>query len=165
MNDTPPPASRIVEGRRDCQDAIRSALAQAAAQGCREMWFCDVDYAWWPLNERAVIEALTAWAYSHRKLTVLAQTFDLVPRQHPRWVDWRRQWSHIVECRALEEIEPGQVPCLVLAPGVVMVRIHDTIHHRGRVSHAADDAIRCREIVDAVLQRSVESFPATTLGL
>ena len=165
MADTTPPADGRIDGLGQCQDALRGALAEAAARGCREMWFCDLDYVAWPLSERSVIESLSAWAYSHRKLTVLAQTFELMPQRHARWVAWRRQWSHIVECRALEELEPGQVPSLLLAPGVVTVRIHDSVHHRGSVSHALDDAVRCREIVDAVSQRSVESFPATTLGL
>jgi hypothetical protein len=33
------------------------------------------------------------------------------------------------------------------------------------VSTEIADAVACREAIDAVLQRSVESFPATTLGL
>jgi peptidyl-tRNA hydrolase len=156
---------RLLDGRHAFQQAIREGIAAAAAEGCREMWFCDAHYGDWPLSERAVIETLSAWAYSHRKLVVLAHTFEQFPKRHARWVEWRRQWSHIVECRALEEIESAEVPCLLLAPDVVTVRIHDAVRHRGTWSRALDDAIRARELVDAVSQRSVESFPATTLGL
>jgi hypothetical protein len=96
---------------------------------------------------------------------MLASTFDEIVRRHARWIDWRRQWSHVVECRSLEEIEIQQVPTLLLAPGVVTVRIFDTVHHRGSVSHDPADAIRCRELIDTLCQRSSEAFPSTTLGL
>jgi hypothetical protein len=33
------------------------------------------------------------------------------------------------------------------------------------VSGRATDQVECRETIDALLQRSVEAFPPTTLGL
>ena len=57
------------------------------------------------------------------------------------------------------------MPTLLLAPGVVTVRLFDREHVRGSVSHDPADAIRARELVDAISQRSSEAFPATTLGL
>lgn len=160
-----PAPHRVFTGRSEFFEAIGGAFADIAAAGCREVWIADVDYADWPLGERDVVESLTRWAMSHRKLTVLAQTFDEVPRRHPRFAEWRRQWSHAVECRQLDDIEPGEMPTLLLAPGVVTVRLFDHVHLRGSVSSEAADAIRCRELVDAISQRSVEAFPATTLGL
>jgi hypothetical protein len=156
---------RMLTTRAECLDAIRATLADAARVGCRELWLCDVDYAAWPLGERAVVEHLSRWAGSHRRLTLFAASFESLPQCHPRWMAWRRQWSHVVECRALEDIEPGQVPSLLLAPGIATLRIFDTVHWRGSVSRAKADAIRCQETVDALMQRSVESFPATALGL
>jgi len=158
-------AHRILSSRGECQDAFRRAFAEAARVGCRELWLCDVDYADWPLSERAVIESLSQWAYSHRKLTMLAATYEEIVRRHARWVDWRRQWSHVVECRSLDQIEANQIPTLLLAPGVLTLRIFDNVHHRGSVSHDPADAIRCRELVDVVCQQSSEAFPSTTLGL
>jgi hypothetical protein len=158
-------AHRVLATRGECLDAIRATLADAARVGCRELWLCDVDYADWPLGEREVIESLTRWAYGHRRLTLFAAGFETLSQRHPRWLEWRRRWSHVVECRALEETEPGRVPSLLLAPGVATLRIFDTVHWRGSVSAAEADAIRCRETVDALMQRSVESFPATALGL
>jgi len=174
MNDTTndgaaAPASgaphRILTTRGECQQALRDAFAEAARIGCRELWLCDADYSDWPLSERAVIDSLSQWAYSHRKLTLLAHGFDEIVRRHARWIDWRRQWSHIVECRQLEVVEPGQVPTLLLAPGLVTVRIFDPVQQRGSVSHDPADAIRCRELVDDLWQRSSDAFSATTLGL
>jgi len=156
---------QVLATRGACREAIRATLAEAARAGCRELFLCDVDYADWPLGERAVIDSLTRWAYGHRRLTLFAVGFEALSQRHPRWLQWRRRWSHVVECRALEETEPGRVPSLLLAPGVATLRIFDTVHWRGSLSLAEADAIRCRETVDALMQRSVESFPATALGL
>lgn len=164
MNDAPAPY-RILTSRREFVDAIRQAFADIAAVGCRDVWIGDADFADWPLGERPLIEHLTRWAMAHRRLIVLAQSFDDIVRRHPRFAAWRRQWSHVVECRQFEDAEPGQMPTLLLAPGVVTVRLSDRVSWHGSVSHRHADAIQCRELVDAISQRSAEAFPATTLGL
>jgi hypothetical protein len=159
------PRSTLITSRLEFHDALRRAFAEAADAGCREIWLCDDDFADWPLNERGVVEQLTRWAAAHRSLTVVARHFDEVARRHARWVEWRRQWSHIVQCRANNELEAGQMPMLLLAPGAASVRLFDAVHYRGSVSRVAADAVVWREVIDAVLQRSEEAFPATTLGL
>ena len=159
------PQHSLISSRREFHDALRSAFAEAAAVGCREMWLCDVDFTDWPLNEVAVIENLTQWAEAHRKLTMLAQTFDEIPRRHARWVAWRRTWSHIVECRSNNELEAGQMPTMLLAPGLFTIRLVDPVRYRGSVSRNAADAVQGRELIDAVMQRSEEAFPVTSLGL
>ena len=97
------PTSRLITTRLGFHDALRDAFAEMASVGCREAWISDETFADWPLNERAVIERLTQWAQSHRKLVVVARHYDEVLRRHARWVDWRRQWSHVVECRAFPD--------------------------------------------------------------
>jgi len=156
---------RMLSSQGEFQDALRAAFEQAASEGCREIWLSDTDFSCWPLGESAVVEHLAAWAMSHRRLTVLAQHYDDVARRHPRWVTFRRQWSHVVTCRALEEAEPGAIPCMFLAPGVVTVRLFDADTCRASVSSDVADAVRAKEALDAVLQRSAEAFPAATLGL
>lgn len=151
--------------RLEFHDAVRAAFADAAAQGCREVLLCDDDFADWPLNERELIEHLTHWAGAHRKLTLLARSFDEVARRHARWVAWRRTWSHVVECRANNELEAGQMPTLVLMPGLLSLCLVDKIHYRGSVSRQVADAVRAREQFDAVFQRSEDSFPVSKLGL
>jgi peptidyl-tRNA hydrolase len=155
----------LITTRGEFQDALHRAFADAAAIGCRELWLCDTDFADWPLGERAVIEQLRQWAGSQRRLTLIATTFDEVVRRHPRWVDWRRQWSHVVHCRANTEIETGAMPTVLLAPGLCSVRLSDRVHYRGRWSREAADEVLCRELIDAVSQRSEETFPATATGL
>jgi hypothetical protein len=155
----------LITTRGEFHAALRLAFAEAAASGSRELWLCDDDYADWPLGERDVIDALARWAASSRRLTVLARSFDEVARRHARWVEWRRRWAHIVHCRTNNELEAGDMPTLLLASGTLSVRLSDPVHHRGLVSHAKVDEIRCKEMIDAVSQRSTDAFPATTSGL
>ena len=155
----------LITTRAEFHDALRRALAEIAAAGCHEIIMSDADFADWPLSEPAVIESLTRWAQKHRKLTLLAQTFDEIARRHGRWVEWRRQWSHVVECRANIELEAAQVPTVLLAPSLLVLRLVDPIRYRGGVSHEVADMVLCGEQIDAVLQRSEETFPVTTLGL
>src|SRR6185369_16389707 len=124
----------LIDSRSDFHDALRAAFAEAAQVGCREIWIADENFADWPLNERQVVEHLTQWAQSHRRFIVVARNFDEVARRHARWVDWRRQWSHVVQCRTNNDLEAGQMPTLLLAPGLTSVRLFDAIHHRGVAS-------------------------------
>lgn len=160
-----PPATQTFESRSEFQQALRDAFAEVARQGGRELWLCDRDFVDWPLGERAVVESLTQWAYAHRKLVVLAASFDEVARRHVRWLEWRVHWSHIVECRSVHEDEAAHMPSLLFAPDCIGVRRLDEQLHRGRVYRDGADLARCRELIDAVAQRSTEAFPVTTLGL
>ncbi len=126
---------------------------------------CDSHFADWPLNEPAVIDALVRWAQPHRKLVVLAQSFDDVVRRHPRWVAWRRQFAHAVECRLVEPMEQGRMPTLLTAQGGLTVKLVDPQRYRGSWSREPADGRLAAELIDAVSQRSAEAFAATTLGL
>lgn len=159
------PSDAVITSRSEFHNAVRDALAEVASVGCRELLLCDANFADWPLGERALIEHLAMWASSHRRLTLLAGDFSELARRHPRWVEWRQNWSHVVHCRTNTELETGQMPTILLAPGLLSVRLSDAIHHRGQRSHEAAEGLRCRELFDAVLQRSEEAFPASTTGL
>ena len=159
------PTDAVIASRSEFHVALRDAFAEAASVGCRELFLCDSNFADWPLGERAVIEHLAQWVASHRRLTLLAEDFSELSRRHPRWVEWRQTWSHVVRCRTNTELEAGQMPTLLLAPGLLSVRLSDPIHYRGQRSHEAAEGLRCRELFDAVLQRSEEAFPASTTGI
>lgn len=167
MNVPGPMAGRVapIAGRAEFHGAVRAALAEAAVAGWREIWLCDPDFARWPLGEPGVIDSLTRWAGGQRQLTLLALDFDAVARRHPRWVQWRRQWAHRVQCRALPDLRADDVPVLLHACGALTLELFDPLRYRGQVSCAAADDLRARERIDAILQRSTEAFPATTLGL
>ena len=155
----------VIASRSEFHTAVRDAFAEAASVGCRELLLCDPNFADWPLGERAVVEHLALWAASQRRLTLLAEDFAELSRRHPRWIEWRQTWSHVVHCRTNTELEAGQMPTILLAPGLLSVRLSDGIHHRGQRSHEAAEGLRCHELLDAVLQRSEEAFPASTTGL
>lgn len=155
----------LITSRAEFHAALRLGFNEAASAGSRQLWLADNDFSDWPLGERDVIETLTQWVASSRQLTLLASTFDEVARRHPRWVTWRRQWSHVVSCRTNTELEAGEMPTLLIASGTITVRLSDTVHHRGRVARDRAEELRCKEIFDAVLQRSEEAFPATSTGL
>lgn len=154
-----------IAGRTGFQAAVRSTLAQAAAEGWHELWLCDPDFASWPLGEAGVVESFICWAGPQRRLNVFASHYDELARRHPRWVQWRRQWAHVVTCRALPEHPTGDVPVMLHAPGHVTVRLLDPLRYRGTVSRVAADGLQAGEIFDAISQRSVDAFSATTLGL
>ena len=151
--------------RADFQQAIRAALVQAAGIGAPEIFLVDPNFADWPLGERGVVEVLTRWVDSRRRLTLMAYSFDDLARRQIRFVEWRRQWAHVVHCRHDDELESEQIPTLLHVPGAVCVRLLDRVRCRGVVSSRPIDLAECRESIDALLQRSVEAFPVTTLGL
>ncbi|RQP23895.1 hypothetical protein [Piscinibacter terrae] len=151
--------------RLEFHDALRAAFKEFSHKGCREVFLCDEDFADWPLSDAPVLEALTSWVLPHRKLFMVARHFDEMPRKHARFVEWRRTYAHVMECKALEDDENAELPCMLLAPPVVCVRLFDPLRYRGGLTHENGDMIRNRELFDAVSQRSVESFPASVLGL
>lgn len=158
-------AAQPIEGREAFQRALLDALAECAAREAPQLWLCDRDFADWPLGRPATIEALTRCVGSKRRLHLLAADYTAFSAQHPRWVTWRRQWAHAVQCLAAHEEVAIQVPSMLLVPGVVAVRLHDRARQRGRIYRDATDLARCHDLVDVLLQRTEESFPVTTLGL
>jgi hypothetical protein len=153
-----------ITGRAEILDAWRTLLLQALEEGVRELWCADVDFAAWPLNEPALIDALVRWARPQRRLHLVAQHYDEMPRRHPRFVRWRRDFSHVVDAWCADELDASLHPCLLVA-GERSIELLDPGHWRARLSQAAADAQRARERLDAILQRSTPGFAATTLGL
>ena len=154
-----------IASRADFIGAVRNAIGLAEQSGARELVFVDRDFADWPLNEPTVVDSLSSWVDSSRLLVVVAHSFDELARRQMRFVEWRRQWAHVVQCRNNPELEAEQIPTLLLVPGHACVRILDRVRYRGTVSNRPVDLTESRESVDALLQRSVEAFPVTTLGL
>jgi hypothetical protein len=56
-------------------------------------------------------------------------------------------------------------PACAAGPGTLSLRLVDCDLYRGSVSTAIADATRDRDRLDALMQRSVDAFPASTLGL
>jgi len=151
-------------GRSEFGDLIRRAFRAAATHGWREIVICDASFDDWPLGERAVTEALAHWSRTGRQLTMMAVSYDAVIRRHPRFVAWRRTWSHIVECRATPS-GPGEcLPSAMWTPEWVFDRL-DLQRCTGHAGYEASRRVALRQSLNERLLKSVSAFPATTLGL
>jgi hypothetical protein len=146
----------------EVQAALAQTLAEALQAGVPEIIACDPDFSFWPLNGLPFVEALARWALPHRRWVMVAQHYDLV-RRHPRFVQWRTTWAHVVDARAPDGLQEP-LPSMLLA-GPWCVEIVDRERGRGRVWRDPGRARQCREELDVILQRSSPSFAATTLGL
>lgn len=165
----------VFEGRAAFVDALRETLLQACAidgGGARELFCLDASFEGWPLSEPAVLDALSAWARQPgRRLHLLALQYEDLRRAQPRFVRWRTTFDHCVEARSYEpEAMAGrtQLAAFLVAAGGAQqrsVRLLDAQTWRGVASELPADALRSREIFDAVTQRSTLSFPSTTFGL
>ena len=152
------------EGRKAFQQIVRDALAQAAREGWREILICDTNFEDWPLNERAVSDALQAWSRTGRKFTMLARRYDTVQQVHHRFVTWRRTWAHIIECRACPSAEASDFPSAICSPGWVMERL-DPVRSVGVMGAEPVRRVALRERLEEWLLKSSPAFPASTLGL
>ena len=160
--------SALLEGRfngcTEFADLVRHALAAAAAQGWREIFWCDPDFLDWPLGERLVAQALNDWARGGRKLTMLAGNYDAVPRHHARFVTWRRTWSQVVECRRSAAASADSMPSALWSPGWMFERL-DMKHSTGVASADPARRIALKERLNERFLNSSPAFPATVLGL
>jgi peptidyl-tRNA hydrolase len=163
-NDKPALLEGVFSGRKDFQQLIRSAIAQAAAEGWREMIWFDLNFSDWPLGERSVEADLQAWSETGRKLTIVAKRFDTLIAAHHRFVAWRKQWSHIIEARAVSSASDEEFPSLILAPDWAMHRLQPALC-KGVAGYTAKRRVDLRELTQEWLAISSPSFPSTTLGL
>lgn len=155
---------RTIDGRAEFAAAVRLTLQCAAQERVRELILVDSDFSGWPLEDAALLSALSRWARRPlRRMLMLACNFDTLPRQAPRFTAWRRTWAHVVECRSTD-IEASQMPTLLLA-GSLGLNVLDRVNWRGQWLADDHEIGQWREVVDAVLQRSEGDFPANTLGL
>ena len=143
---------------------VRDALATAAAQGWQELLLCDTDFNDWPLGERAVAQSLNDWARAGRKFTMLAVSYDVVSRRHARFVNWRRTWSHLVDCRVCGAGHKDDLPSVLWSPVWAIHRL-DPARSSGFSSNNAGRRTASRERLSEHLLKSSPGFPATTLGL
>jgi hypothetical protein len=154
----------VFSGRADFQQLIRDAIATAAREGWREMVWFDLNYEDWPLGERSVEADLQAWSATGRKLTIVAKRFDGLIAKHHRFVNWRKQWSHIIEARAITSASDEEFPSLILAPTWAMHRLQPALC-KGVAGYEAKRRVDLRELSNEWLALSSSSFPSTTLGL
>ncbi|RZT97882.1 hypothetical protein [Rivibacter subsaxonicus] len=157
--------TELIDSRVDFHAAIRAALQEASDAGASELWLCDPDFSGWPLGERSIVELLAGWIDSRRRLTLVAAHYDWLALNAPRFIAWRRQWSHVVDCLIAHVDDAPRLPSLLLWPDHLQLRLSDAERMRGRSSRSATDLTASAELIDAAVQRAEGNFAATTLGL
>lgn len=182
MPDQPdPPAAWIKpgvhQGRPACAALLRqvlNALAPLAEPSppdtpslaaAREVWLIDHRFDDWPLDDPQVLAALGAWLrQGGRRLQVLGVDFDATARALPRWVRWRRDWSHAID--AHRPVEGGLPPALrgLWLDGLGLQRLDAPDWRLCLFTESVQVCAVQREIAD-FLQRCEPAWPATTLGL
>lgn len=157
------PEGRL-QGRKAFADLIRLVMGHLARHQWSPVVFSDMDFADWPLGEREVVQALHAWAGRGRQIRWMAHDFNELRHRHPRLVQWRTTWSHIVEAHACPTNLSPALPSAIWTPHWCMERIDP---ERCVVVAGSDGPRRLalRERLDACWGRGTPSFPATVLGL
>jgi len=160
------PLAGLIDTRTAFQAAVRGVLAHAMEKGVRRMHWISPDFEGWPLDEPLLLDALSDWARPRTtQLVWLSTDFEGLRRRAPRLVTWRQHWSHVLQCRAPDDDAGSELPSLLLADDKLVIKLTDRSHWRGRISCSAADIQAEREQIDALLQRSSETFPVTTLGI
>ena len=167
---TPPPANDAddgaFEGPAPFAEAVRRVMRHADERGARVLRWCDEDYGEWPLGETDFLDRLTHWARGPgRELQMLAASWDVIRRRHPRFVRWRQDFDHVITCLEPPERREDPLPTLWLDAADQAVRVFDREAWRGRVGADRIDRQRAREMLDAISQRATPGFGSTTLGL
>lgn len=153
-----------IDGRSAFTAALREAMARAVQGRVREICLVDPDFEVWPLDDAEFLASLSAWGrLPLRRMILVGSNFALVPRRYPRFTEWRGTWAHVAEAHETE-VEPSQVPTLVLA-GPASLVLADRLRWRGHALTSDKEVADWREVVDALMQRSQPAFGANTLGL
>ncbi len=159
----PLPSGRF-QGRAAFEQLVRDAFRHAADEGWPEIIISDASFEDWPLREKVVVDAIRAWSKTGRHFTMLAKRFDSVQRNQPRFVTWRKTWSHIVECRHIPSADPLDFPSAIWSRGWVMQRL-DLTRSTGVSGPEPERRVALRELLNERLRASTVGFAATTLGL
>ena len=131
----------------------------------RDITLVDVDFSAWPLNDIAVVDALTRWIQlPGRRLHLLGARFDIVEREQPRFAGWRKPFSHAVQCMTPIDVDPGDMPAVLLFDAGYL-ELLDREHWRARWTAERRAWILQRERIDSLAQRCEAAWPVTVLGL
>ena len=160
-----PPLSAL-RSQADFDQALLWAVDHAARERSRRLTWLDADFASWPLDNPALLQALDVWLrLPQRRLVLLALDFAPLQRLHPRFVAWRRPWSHAIDAWSPSDGVDVHMPTLVLDDQRLCLKVFDKTHWRGRLSQDERAVRQWHDEIDAILQRCEAAFPAHSLGL
>lgn len=160
-----PPLSAL-RSQADFEQALHWSLGHAQSTRSRRLTWLDPDFASWPLNDPGLLQALEDWLrLPQRKLVLLARDYAPLQRLYPRFVTWRRQWTHAIEAWSPSAGVEVRLPTLALDDQRLCLQVFDTTHWRGRLSLDERAVRQWHDEIDAILQRCEAAFPAHPLGL
>jgi hypothetical protein len=163
--DDSPSGRQTIASRSAFVAALHDAIAQALARRARRMVWVDADFADWPLDDPQLLQRLTDWLrLPQRQLQLLGADFEGV-RRRARFTACYRLWSHAISAHGPAQDDAAMLPCLLLADDTLLVQLLDKSRWRGWATTEPPELRAWRERTDALLQRSVPAFAATTLGL
>jgi hypothetical protein len=166
MPDEDPPAPSALRSQADFTAALHWALRHALRQRVRRITWLDADFSAWPLDDAGLLESLQAWLrLPQRRLVLIAHSYDAIPRRHPRFVAWRRNWSHAIEAWTPQEGEPLELPTLMVDDSGLCLQVFDRKQWRGRLSQDVHAMYQWVNEIDALMQRCEAAFPVHQLGL
>ena len=151
-------------GQEAFEGLVRHAFERAAADGWPEITLSDPSFEGWPLGETSTIRALQAWAKPGRRLVVLAGRFDLLIQLQPRFMAWRKTWSHLVEGRVCSPSALAGLPSAILSRNWFLLR---TDAQAGAGQYGAD-RVRLQALHETLRSKfkvSGTGFAPTALGL
>jgi len=156
---------RSVSSRGEFIDLARQLLAALDGKSGRAITLVDLDFSPWPLNDVAVVAALTRWIQlPSRRLNLVGTRFDVVERDQPRFAAWRKSFSHAVQCQTPTELDPSDLPAVLLFDDSYL-ELLDRERWQARWTSERRAWVTQRERVDALVQRCEPAWPVTVLGL
>jgi len=158
-------ARQSISSRDEFLDVARALLSQADSSGAREITLVDTDFSPWPLDDASVIDALTRWIrLPGRRLRLVGHRFDMIERDQARFAAWRKPFVHAVESFSPTDVDPGDMPSLLLLDAASL-ELFDREHWQARTTSERRTLVLQRERLDALMQRCEAAWPVTMLGL
>ncbi len=165
-DEAPTPMPSALRSMSDFHDALRWSLGYAMRARSRHLIWLDPDFAVWPLDDAVLLRSLAAWmALPKRRLTLVAHGFDELARRCPRFVRWRRDWTHAVAAFSPTEGVELRLPTLAIDDGQLCLQLFDRVQWRGRLALDQAAVTQWKSECDALLQRCEATFVAHPLGL
>lgn len=161
-----PKLSQPLRSQADFEQACLWAIGHTLQARSRRMTWVDPDFSTWPLDRPELLQGLTTWLQlPQRRLVLIARDYAAVARRCPRFVEWRRTWSHAVEAWSPGTGEDAALPTLLIDDASLHVQRFDPGTGRGRAGLDESAVRQWAGEIDALLQRCEAAFPAHHLGL
>jgi hypothetical protein len=160
-----PGKRQAIASHAEFLEAARSLLTQVDASGTRTITLVDTDFSPWPLDDAAVIDALTRWVrLPGRRLRLVGNRFDVIERDQASFATWRKPFAHAIECLSPTDVDPGDMPSVLLLDAASL-ELLDRERWQARTTSERRTLVLQRERIDALMQRCEAAWPVTVLGL